>query len=70
MNEIELKYFQDIREHRLGLAKSLYDPSMRGVLDVISNLYRDDAHFVYELLQNADDQKATHAKFILSENEL
>ena len=70
MNEIELKYFKDIREHRMGLAKSLYDPSMRGVLDVISNLYRDDAHFVYELLQNADDQKATHAKFILSETEL
>ncbi|MDE6537320.1 MAG: hypothetical protein K2M13_04710, partial [Muribaculaceae bacterium] len=70
MNDIEKKYFDDLREHHIHLAESLNDPSLRGVRQVISNLYRDDAHFVYELLQNADDQGATVAKFILSENDL
>ncbi len=70
MNDIEKKYFDDLREHHIRLAESLNDPSLRGVRQVISNLYRDDAHFVYELLQNADDQGATAAKFILSENDL
>lgn len=70
MNEKEQRYFDDLREHHIHLAESLNDPSLRGVRQVISNLYRDDAHFVYELLQNADDQGATFAKFILSENEL
>lgn len=70
MNAIEQQYFDDLRKHHLGLAASLNDPSMRGVREVISNLYRDDAHFVYELLQNADDQGATYAKFILKEDEL
>lgn len=70
MNPIERQYFDELREHHIRLGASLNDPSMRGVREVISNLYRDDAHFVYELLQNADDQGATYAKFILEDDEL
>ncbi|MBD5298642.1 MAG: AAA family ATPase, partial [Bacteroides sp.] len=70
MNEQQSKYFHELREIHSGLANSLNNPRLSGVHDVISNLYRDDAHFVYELLQNADDQGATYTKFILCRNEL
>lgn len=70
MTELQLKYFNALREHHLTLAASLNDPSIKGVREVISNLYRDDAHFIYELLQNADDQGATSARFILSDTDL
>lgn len=70
MNDAELHYFNELRQIHLRLSESLKDPRISGVSDVISNLYRDDAHFIYELLQNADDQGATYAKFILREDEL
>lgn len=70
MTSTELKYFNELRAIHLGLSESLKDPRISGVNNVISNLYRDDAHFVYELLQNADDQGATYAKFILKKDEV
>ena len=39
-------------------------------LDVFRRLYSDRTHFVYELLQNAEDAGATKVQFILRENEL
>lgn len=38
-----------------------------GILRLLTQLYPDNAHFIYELLQNAEDAKATHAKFTLAE---
>lgn len=70
MNATETTYFKALRDKCLRLAASLNDPQISGVRTVISNLYRDDAHFIYELLQNADDQGATYAKFMLHDNEL
>lgn len=37
---------------------------------LLANLYPGKAHFVYELLQNAEDAKATEVCFDLSENEV
>ena len=70
MTDTELKYFNKLREIHLRLSESLKDPRISGVNSVISNLYRDDAHFVYELLQNADDQGAIYARFILKKDEV
>lgn len=70
MNSEEKKYFETLREDHLKHSETLHAPSMEGILEVMSNLYRDDAHFVYELIQNADDQKATYIKFILSHDRL
>jgi len=36
----------------------------------IANLYSDSAHFIYELLQNADDAEATEASFTLNKSAL
>jgi hypothetical protein len=37
---------------------------------LLSDLYPDTAHFIYELLQNAEDTKATSVDFILSDGDL
>ena len=39
-------------------------------LRVYTRLYRDKTHFVYELVQNADDNKSRHLELQLGENEL
>lgn len=38
--------------------------------DILVNIYKKSVHFVYELLQNADDALATEVKFELRNNEL
>ena len=37
---------------------------------IIAGLYSDEGHFIYELLQNADDEKAEKVTFTLTEREL
>lgn len=41
-----------------------------GIKRLLTELYPDNAHFIYELLQNAEDAGASEVSFILSENEL
>lgn len=42
----------------------------RNALEVIIQLYNDKTHFIYELLQNAEDSNAKEVKFIQYENRL
>ncbi|MFT7006414.1 MAG: hypothetical protein ACJAXJ_000922 [Colwellia sp.] len=41
-----------------------------GLLNLLTQLYPDNAHFIYELLQNAEDAQASEVHFLLSENSL
>ena len=41
-----------------------------GLRNLLSNLYPDKAHFIYELLQNAEDAKATEVNFRLTQTNL
>ena len=41
-----------------------------GILRLLTQLYPDNAHFIYELLQNAEDAKATHVRFRLTKESL
>ena len=43
---------------------------MRGIRASIVEKYSEKAHFVYELLQNADDVNATEVRFILRKSGL
>lgn len=63
------------------MGKSLYDrisednirkygTEYEKVLRIIINQYSDRTHFIYEILQNAEDAGATHIKFQLEENQL
>jgi len=39
-----------------------------GIKRLLTDLYPDNAHFIYELLQNAGDAKATEVRFILKDD--
>jgi len=70
MDKQDEGFFQKLTKHREGLAKALEDPALRGVQSSVVDKYRDQAHFIYELLQNADDAFATNARFILEKDKL
>ena len=72
MNLQEKKWFQRLHEVKADLVKShdnAKDPIERWFADE-KDLYSDTAHFVYELLQNADDAGSSEARFILREEGL
>ena len=46
--------------------KGAYD----GFIHLLTELYPDNAHFIYELLQNAEDARATAVEFILYDNSI
>ena len=70
MTPQEEKYFEMLVEDREENSKVLEKPSMRGVKRGVVEKYSDQAHFIYELLQNADDVGATRADFILLDDKL
>ena len=70
MNGQERKWFEELRRDRLDSRKTLLKPSMSGVQRSVVEKYSDEAHFIYELLQNADDARATQVKFILENDKL
>lgn len=66
----DIELFEQLRAKRLNQSEVLNDFSMKGLARGTSDIYPDPAHFVYELLQNADDAEATEATFYLRDNEL
>lgn len=63
MNTIE-----EVRLDREDLARVL--KKHVGIRKIVEDLYPDSAHFIYELLQNAEDTGATETKFILTKTRL
>ncbi|MCD7732967.1 MAG: DNA helicase, partial [Oscillospiraceae bacterium] len=70
MNRQEKIYFEALSRDRAESADMLEKPSMRGIRHSVVEKYSDQAHFIYELLQNADDAKATTARFVLESDRL
>lgn len=63
INEREL--FNKLHNERLEDAKIFNKPDYRGFWTSITDKYKEKAHFVYELLQNADDARAKKVVFQL-----
>ena len=59
---------QELKQDRLSWVeatrKNRFD---EGINHLLTELYPDNAHFIYELLQNAEDPKATAVRFNLSD---
>jgi len=70
MEAKEIQFFEMLSADRADSANTLEKPSMRGVQRSVVEKYSDQAHFIYELIQNADDAGATRAKFILQNEQL
>jgi hypothetical protein len=51
---------------RAGVESARQANFWEGFVRVLTQLYPDNAHFIYELLQNAEDAKASHARFRLT----
>lgn len=66
MTEKYLIWFEKLAKDREDSAKILEKPSMRGIKNSVVEKYSDQAHFIYELLQNANDAKATKSSFQLT----
>ncbi len=62
--------FDKLSQKRRKTAEALNDPSVSGFKKSVVDKYSDQAHFVYELLQNADDVGATEVTFELKEDKL
>ena len=63
MNLEELK-----RERLEWVEASRKNGFEEGIGRLLTDLYPDNAHFIYELLQNAEDAQATEVRFILQED--
>lgn len=70
MDKQQAIYFEALTANRAEGAKALEGFALRGVKNSVVEKYSDQAHFIYELLQNADDAKATSARFELLRDRL
>lgn len=70
MTQEQKLLFEKLYKDRRINADVLNKPSVAGVKDGTVNKYSDQAHFIYELLQNADDVGATSVIFELKEDRL
>lgn len=67
MTEQEKTWFEDLHKRRNSTAKTLKDDFAVGnIWNSVVEKYSEQAHFIYELLQNADDVLATNAFFYLT----
>ena len=57
-----------VRSQRVDLARVLKKHT--GIRRIVEELYPDSAHFIFELLQNAEDTGATDVEFILTKDQL
>lgn len=57
--------FRKLHDKRAQLFAQLSDPAAVGVWKMVVDKYSDQAHFLYELLQNADDAGATYVRILL-----
>ena len=66
----ELALFDEVRQSRLKAAETFGSHLFKGLFNATADIYPDPAHFVYELLQNADDVEADSVEFILDKDVL
>ena len=65
------RHLEELHKQRNGWVKSTKENNFDGgIYKLLTELYPDNAHFIYELLQNAEDTDATEVVFELSKNEL
>ncbi len=70
MTDEQKAAFESVTAHRRAISTALQDPVVVGIWKNVVDMYAGRAHFVYELLQNADDANATTVWFELEKTRL
>lgn len=65
-----MNFIEKLAEDAQGIVNALKTNRFKGIKTLLTDLYPDNAHFIYELLQNAEDAQATEVMFILTSEEL
>lgn len=65
-----MSFLDEVSAKRRKLADVLKDDEYSGIREIMEELYPDRAHFLFELLQNAEDAGATKALFDLQPDRL
>lgn len=65
-----MNFIEKLAEEAQPLVQSLKNKRFKGLKDILTDIYHEDAHFIYELLQNAEDVKATKVSFKLTHQHL
>lgn len=68
MNSQEIKWFERLHTEKTKDAAVFMKSEYRRWWSAVIDKYPDSAHFIYELLQNADDAKATAADIYLTKS--
>ena len=70
MNATELKFFNRLREKVIKATDVFKEDRYVGIWKSVIDKYPDAAHFIFELLQNADDAGASKVRIYLDEKGL
>ncbi len=71
MKEKPTEVLQELNRARSDWVKVTRENNFEGgILSLLSDLYPDQAHFIFELLQNAEDAYATTVRFELTDDKL
>ena len=63
--------FDELHKKRKNYVQAARENNFEeGLRDLLSHLYPDNAHFIYELLQNAEDAQASEIHFRLESSRL
>lgn len=60
------KNLKELISIRQNLVEAIQINHAEGIKSLLTDLYPDSAHFILELLQNAEDMEATIARFNLT----
>lgn len=70
LTEEQRALFESLHQSRLEDIKTFNKKDYKGVWSGIIDKYPETAHFIYELLQNADDAEATEVEILISQKEM
>ena len=65
----DCKTFEEVRQMRLNLDEQIRSNKLM-LDDILTKIYKNSTHFIYELMQNADDAKAKKARFVLYDDKI
>lgn len=70
MTQQEEQWFDKLTDEHKKDAITFAKPNYRHLWDRLVDMYKESAHFIYELIQNADDALASEAHFFLYKDKL